>query len=120
MTPHVSPVGTPPTPSRNDNRARESRLLGVWPIHTPLSEVRAHYEASKELAGMCADHLVMPTGPQVTVILRSLADCITAARRLGVRSSRLMFMLEELATDTPIAVAASVPVCRAYTHRRAA
>lgn len=86
------------------------RLLGIWPAPKPISEQRAHYLASLELAGMCADHRVLPNGPQATVILTSLADCITAARRLGVRSSRLMFLLEELAVDTPLAVAASVAV----------
>lgn len=95
----------------------ESRVLGVWPASEVLSETRAHYLASVELAGMCAEHTVMPVGPQVTVILRSLRDCINAARTLGVRSSRLMFMLEELAVDTACVVAASVEVCPAYQPR---
>jgi hypothetical protein len=94
---------TPPTP-------QAFRLLGVWPVHGALSEHKAHHDASLELAKMCADHRVLPNGPQVTIILRSLADCIGAGRKLGVRTSRLMFMVEELATDTPVAVAASVPV----------
>jgi hypothetical protein len=81
-----------------------------------MSEPRAEYETAKALAGMCADHRVLPAGPHVVVVLRSLADCITASKRLGVRASRLMAMLEELAVDTPVALAASVPVRDVYRN----
>lgn len=83
-------------------------------MHGVMSDYRANYEASKELAGMCAEHRMLPNGPQVTVILRSLRDCIGASKQLGVRSSRLMYLLEELANDTPCAVAAAVPVRPVY------
>lgn len=89
-------------------------LLGVWPAPWPISEGRAAYLASVELATMCAGYRVLPVGPQHTVILRTLHDCIRAARTLEVRTSRLMHLVEELAEDTCVAVAASVPVCSDY------
>jgi hypothetical protein len=96
------------------------RLLGVWPRDGAVSQTRAVYLAATELAGMCSHHVVLPCGPQVTVILRSLWDCINASTELGVEASRLMFMLEKLGAQPYVSVvAASVEVTPAY-HRIAA
>jgi len=108
ISPQVCPQDTTPTP-------KPYRLLGVWPYDGAISQTRAMYLAATELAGMCSQHTVLPCGPQATVILRSLWDCINAAKELAVEASRLMFMLEKLGVQ-PYAsvVAASVEVCPAY------
>ena len=108
ISPQVCPPNTDPTP-------KPCRLLGVWPYNGAVSQHRAAYLASVELAGMCSERTVLPCGPQVTVILRSLWDCINASKELGVEASRLMFMLEKLGAQPYAAVvAASVEVCPAY------